>query len=68
MLAAARTHGASPAHVRLAWTLRRGPPVLVIPATGPPGHLEDNVAAGALQLTPDEPARLDAVHRTSPER
>ena len=36
--------------------------------TGTPGHLEDNVAAGALRLTPDELARLDAVHRASPER
>jgi len=46
-------HGASPVQVRLAWALSRGPHVLVIPGTGTPGHLEDNVAAGALRLTPD---------------
>jgi pyridoxine 4-dehydrogenase len=68
VLAAARAHGASPAQVRLAWTLRRGPHVLVIPGTGTRGHLEDNVAAGTLRLTPDELTRLDAVHRASPER
>ncbi|MEU4519526.1 aldo/keto reductase [Amycolatopsis sp. NPDC024027] len=68
VLATARAHGASPPQVRLAWALRRGPHVLVIPTTGTPGRLEDNVAAGALRLTPDEPARLDAVHLASPER
>ncbi|MDX3189223.1 oxidoreductase [Streptomyces sp. MN03-5084-2B] len=68
VLATARAHGASPVQVRLAWALSRGPHVLVIPGTGTPGHLEDNVAAGALRLTPDELARLDAVHQASPER
>ncbi|MBE8519840.1 oxidoreductase [Amycolatopsis sp. H6(2020)] len=68
VLATARAHRASPVQVRLAWALRRGPHVLVIPGTGTPGHLEDNVAAGDLRLTPDELARLDAVHEASPER
>ncbi|MEV4056491.1 oxidoreductase [Amycolatopsis sp. NPDC049688] len=62
VLAIARAHEASPVRVRLAWALQRGPHVLVIPGTGSVGHLEDNVAAGALRLTPDELARLDAVH------
>ncbi len=57
-----------PVQVRLAWALRRGPNVLVIPGTGTFGHLEDNVAAGDLRLTPDEPAGLGAVHAASPER
>ncbi|WCD94646.1 oxidoreductase [Streptomyces sp. HUAS 31] len=56
----ARSHGASPAQVRLAWTLHRGPHVLAIPGTGNPGHLSENVAAGALRLTAEEAARLDA--------
>jgi pyridoxine 4-dehydrogenase len=68
VLAIARDHGASPVRVRLAWALRRGPHVLVIPGTGSPDHLEDNVAAGALRLTADELSRLDAVHRAAPER
>ncbi|MGW4867658.1 oxidoreductase [Streptomyces chartreusis] len=58
--AVARAHGASPAQVRLAWTLHRGPHVLAIPGTGNPGHLSENVAAGALRLTDEEADRLDA--------
>jgi aryl-alcohol dehydrogenase-like predicted oxidoreductase len=58
VLAVARAHGATAAQVRLAWTLQRGPHVLAIPGTGDPGHLAENVAAGALRLSPDELARL----------
>ena len=58
VLTVARDHGATAAQVRLAWTLQRGPHVLAIPGTGDPGHLADNVAAGALRLSPDELARL----------
>ena len=63
VLAVARAHGATPAQVRLAWTLHQGPHVLAIPGTGDPGHLAENVAAGTLRLTDDELARLDALHR-----
>lgn len=62
VLAVARAHGATPAQVRLAWTLRQGPQVLAIPGTGSPDHLAENVAAGALLLTDEETARLDARH------
>jgi pyridoxine 4-dehydrogenase len=55
----ARAHGVSPAQVRLAWTLHRGPHVLAIPGTGDPDHLADNVAAGALRLSAAELSRLD---------
>jgi pyridoxine 4-dehydrogenase len=54
VLAVARTHNATPAQIRLAWTLHRGPHVLAIPGTGDPGHLTDNIAAAALRLSPDE--------------
>jgi aryl-alcohol dehydrogenase-like predicted oxidoreductase len=57
----ARAHGVSPAQVRIAWTLHKGAHVLAIPGTGNPDHLEDNIAAGALRLTNDEFAALDAV-------
>ncbi|MFD8011179.1 oxidoreductase [Streptomyces sp. NPDC058955] len=63
--AIARARGVSPAQLRLAWTLHRGPHVLAIPGTGDPGHLEENVAAGALRLTEDELAALDALHRAA---
>lgn len=57
----AAAHDATPSQVRLAWTLHRGPHVLAIPGTGSLEHLEQNVAAGALRLTDDDLARLDAV-------
>ncbi len=59
--AVARAHGATPAQVRLAWTLQQGPHVLAIPGTGNPDHLTENVAAAALRLTDEETARLDAL-------
>ncbi|WP_405926899.1 aldo/keto reductase [Streptomyces sp. NBC_00035] len=62
VLAVAGAHGATPAQIRLAWTLRQGPHVLAIPGTGNPDHLDENVAAGALRLTDEETARLDARH------
>ncbi|MEV7386097.1 MULTISPECIES: aldo/keto reductase [unclassified Streptomyces] len=52
--AVARAHGATPAQVRLAWTLHRGPHVLAIPGTTDPAHLAENIAAGALRLTEGE--------------
>jgi pyridoxine 4-dehydrogenase len=58
----ARAHDATPVQVRLAWTLARGPHVLVIPGTGDPGHLRQNVRAGELRLTPEDLTRLDALH------
>ncbi|MEU4478782.1 oxidoreductase [Micromonospora sp. NPDC023966] len=63
--AVARAHGVTPAQVRLAWTLRQGPNVLAIPGTGNPAHLAENVAAGALRLTDDDLARLDALHESA---
>ncbi|NEA63442.1 aldo/keto reductase [Streptomyces sp. SID12488] len=60
VLAVARAHGASPAQIRLAWSLHQGAHVLAIPGTGDPEHVVDNVAAGGLRLTGDELARLGA--------
>ncbi len=64
--AVARAHGASPAQVRLAWTLRQGAHVLAIPGTGNPDHLVDNVAAGALRLTEEDCRLLDAIGHAAP--
>ncbi|MFG2844788.1 aldo/keto reductase [Kitasatospora sp. NPDC048296] len=58
----ARARGISTAQLRLAWTLHRGPHVLAIPGTGDVAHLEDNIAAGAVQLTAEELALLDQAH------
>ncbi|MDX2747754.1 MULTISPECIES: aldo/keto reductase [Streptomyces] len=54
VLTVARDHGATPAQVRLAWTLHQGPHVLAIPGTGNPDHLVENVVAGTLRLTAGE--------------
>lgn len=56
--AVALAHGATPHQVRLAWTLHQGPHVLAIPGTGDLDHLAQNIAAGALRLSPQELARL----------
>jgi pyridoxine 4-dehydrogenase len=58
VMAIARTHGVTPAQIRLAWTLNRGPHVLAIPGTGNPDHLADNIAAAALRLSPDDMTTL----------
>ncbi|WP_156253721.1 oxidoreductase [Pseudactinotalea terrae] len=57
----AAAHDASPSQVRLAWTLHRGPHVLAIPGTGSLDHLEENIAAGSLQLSEEELAQLDGI-------
>ncbi|GAP46492.1 aldo/keto reductase [Streptomyces azureus] len=61
--AVARAHGASPAQIRIAWTLHQGLHVLAIPGTGNPDHLVENVAAGAIRLTEGELDRLNAPRR-----
>src|SRR5437588_319421 len=51
---AARDRGASVIQVALAWLLERSPVMLPIPGTSSIAHLEDNVAAEKLKLTPAE--------------
>ena len=60
LLAVAGRHGATAAQIRLAWTLHQSPNVLAIPGTGNVAHLEENVAAAALRLSPDDLSLLDA--------
>jgi pyridoxine 4-dehydrogenase len=50
----ARDRDASPAQVALAWLLARSPVMLPIPGTSSVEHLEENVAAAALDLSRDE--------------
>jgi pyridoxine 4-dehydrogenase len=54
----AQRHDATPREIVLAWLLARSPSILPIPGTGSVSHLEDNVAAAAIKLTPDEVASL----------
>ncbi|NUR83055.1 MAG: aldo/keto reductase, partial [Nonomuraea sp.] len=56
--AVAARHGATVPQVALAWLLARSPNILLIPGTGSPAHLEENVAAGALKLSEEDLAEL----------
>lgn len=50
--------GATPAQVALAWLLARSPVMLPIPGTSSIAHLEENAAAAALKLSPEDLAVL----------
>ena len=52
--AVAKAHNATVYQVALAWLLQRSPAMLPIPGTSNIKHLEDNVAAAKLKLTPEE--------------
>jgi pyridoxine 4-dehydrogenase len=54
----ARAHDATPGQLAIAWLLARSPVVLPIPGTASEQHLEENVAAGELELEPQELERL----------
>jgi len=56
----ARVHDATPAQVALAWLLKRSPVLLPIPGTSKVAHLEENVAAAALELSDEEFDSLSA--------
>ncbi|PYD71902.1 aldo/keto reductase [Novacetimonas hansenii] len=60
----ARTHGATPGQIALAWLLRRSPVMLPIPGTSRVSHLEENVAAAAITLSDEEFDQLDAASRS----
>ncbi len=55
---AAQRHGVSERQVVLAWMLASSPAILPIPGTGSVLHAEENVAAAALELSPDEIAAI----------
>jgi pyridoxine 4-dehydrogenase len=55
----AKQHDATVAQVLLAWLLARSPAVLPIPGTSSRQHLEENVAAAGLQLSPEEIQELN---------
>src|SRR5437867_12546590 len=59
--AAAKAHGVSVYQVALAWLLARSPAMLPIPGTSSVAHLEENVAAAKLKLTPEEWRAIDAL-------
>ena len=54
LAAIANRHQATPAQIALAWLLQRSPVLLPIPGTAQVAHLEENVAAAGIVLTPAE--------------
>ena len=54
----AAAHDATPYQIALAWLLHRSDVILPIPGTSSLDHLEQNVAASAIDLSDDEMARL----------
>jgi aryl-alcohol dehydrogenase-like predicted oxidoreductase len=56
--AVAARHQATVTQVALAWLLARSPNILPIPGTSSLEHLEENIAAGALELSPEDVAEL----------
>jgi pyridoxine 4-dehydrogenase len=49
-----RRHGATPMQIAIAWLLARSKVMLPIPGTSSQAHLEENVAAANLQLSPED--------------
>jgi aryl-alcohol dehydrogenase-like predicted oxidoreductase len=54
----AARQGATPAQISLAWLLARSPVMLPIPGTSSIPHLEENWAASAIHLSPEEVALI----------
>ncbi|OKH71958.1 oxidoreductase [Mycobacterium sp. SWH-M1] len=50
----AAEHGSTASQLALAWLLKRSPIMLPIPGTSKVAHLEENVAAGDIELSDDE--------------
>jgi pyridoxine 4-dehydrogenase len=59
----ANRHQATPGQIALAWLLKRSPVMLPIPGTSKVKHLEENVAAAAIELTDEEFGELDRAGR-----
>jgi pyridoxine 4-dehydrogenase len=54
----AKRLGASPVQVAIAWQLTRSPQMLPIPGTSSVAHLEENIAAAAIELSDDDLALI----------
>jgi pyridoxine 4-dehydrogenase len=56
----AERHHVTPRQIALAWLLHRSPMMLPIPGTSSIAHLEENLTAASIRLTPEEFQILDA--------
>jgi diketogulonate reductase-like aldo/keto reductase len=59
LAAVAKRHNATPAQIAIAWTMRHGN-VIAIPKASDPAHVRENAAAGAIELTGEDLAAIDA--------
>ncbi len=57
----AAVHKVTTVQIAIAWLLQRSPAMLPIPGTLSIEHLEANIAAASIQLTPDEFAELSRI-------
>jgi len=57
----AQRHDASSHQIVLAWLLARSPALLPIPGTGSVSHVEENIAAAGIKLTPAEVASVNGL-------
>lgn len=53
--------GILPAQLALAWVMAQGPDIVPIPGTTRTAHLEQNIAASEVVLSPDDLAAIEAV-------
>jgi pyridoxine 4-dehydrogenase len=56
----AARRGATPTQIALAWLLHRSERILLIPGTSSVRHLEENLAAGEIELDEQDMSRLEA--------
>ena len=61
----AHAHNASPSQVALAWVLHRSPVMLPIPGTSQLSHLEENMAAVNITLSPEDFESLNQAGKAS---
>ncbi len=63
--AIARRHSVSSYQLAIAWLLARSPAMLPIPGTGSVAHLQDNLAAAHIRLTPAEVVEVGKLQLTA---
>ncbi|HTB43155.1 MAG TPA: aldo/keto reductase [Acetobacteraceae bacterium] len=61
LAAVAKRHGATPAQIAIAWSMRSGSAISIPKATNPE-HVRENAVAGDITLTPEDLAEIDARH------
>jgi aryl-alcohol dehydrogenase-like predicted oxidoreductase len=59
--AEAKRHGASAVQLALAWLLQRSPVMLPIPGTSSLAHLQENIAAAKIELSPADWRTIEAL-------